>query len=578
MSAKDLIPKIRLWTGCLLFVFVVTHYLNHALGNISLDAMEAGRHLFLAVWRNPVGTVLLYGALILHVLSVLYALFRRRTLRMPFGEAVQVAFGAVIPIMLATHVIANRVAHEVYGLNDTYAYVVLSLWVWDWQQGVLQAIALLVVWIHGCLGLHYWLRLKPSYPRLQPYLFAAALLLPAAALSGFAAAGKQAAFLINDPLWREQTLALINLPGRDAVEWVYQRADTTRIGTAITVGIVLLLRFGRALWERRKRRVTVTYPDGRSVTVEQGCSVLDVSRQAGIPHASVCGGRGRCSTCRVRVAMGSVGLPPPSDEEVKVLRRVAAPVNVRLACQLRPNQDVTVIPLLPATAQPKDGFRKPQYLQGSEREIAILFADLRSFTKFSESKLPYDVVFVINQYFRLMGTAVETAGGRLDKFIGDGVMALFGVDNGLEQGCRDAINAARAMGRALDELNDNLENELDEPLRMGIGIHAGPAIVGEMGFRAATSVTAIGDSVNTASRLEAMTKEFESQLILSRTVTDAAGVDADDFPEHQIQVRGRAEMMTVYVLDKTADLPEQARENNRRNRRGDVNAGAAPAR
>ena len=443
---------------------------------------------------------------------------------------------------------------------------------------LLVGIALLVVWIHGCLGLHYWLRLKPSYPRLQPYLFAAALLLPAAALSGFAAAGKQAAFLINDPLWREQTLALINLPGRDAVEWVYQRADTTRIGTAITVGIVLLLRFGRALWERRKRRVTVTYPDGRSVTVEQGCSVLDVSRQAGIPHASVCGGRGRCSTCRVRVAMGSVGLPPPSDEEVKVLRRVAAPVNVRLACQLRPNQDVTVIPLLPATAQPKDGFRKPQYLQGSEREIAILFADLRSFTKFSESKLPYDVVFVINQYFRLMGTAVETAGGRLDKFIGDGVMALFGVDNGLEQGCRDAINAARAMGRALDELNDNLENELDEPLRMGIGIHAGPAIVGEMGFRAATSVTAIGDSVNTASRLEAMTKEFESQLILSRTVTDAAGVDADDFPEHQIQVRGRAEMMTVYVLDKAADLPEQARENNRRNRRGDVNADAAPAR
>src|SRR5690606_12379662 len=110
---------------------------------------------------------------------------------------------------------------------------------------------------------------------------------------------------------------------------------------------------------------------------------------------------------------------------------------------------------------------------------------------------PYDVVFVINQYFGAMGRAIESSGGRLDKFIGDGVMALFGVERGLEAGCRDAVAAARAMAEALRQLNQHLRHDLREPLRMGIGIHAGPAIVGEMGYRAATSLTAIGDAVNT---------------------------------------------------------------------------------
>ena len=209
--------------------------------------------------------------------------------------------------------------------------------------------------------------------------------------------------------------------------------------------------------------MTLTYPQGRRVTVRRGTSILEASRNAGIPHASVCGGRGRCSTCRVRVGSGREDLPPPGEDKARVLRRVGAAANVRLACQVRPEHDLTITPLLPATAQASDGHARPDYIEGSERELAIMFVDIRAFTQLAEKKLPYDTVFVLNQYFRAMGSAVEESGGQLDKFIGDGVMALFGVDGEPKEGCRQALTAARAIAASLVDLNANLKEDLDGP-------------------------------------------------------------------------------------------------------------------
>lgn len=138
-------------------------------------------------------------------------------------------------------------------------------------------------------------------------------------------------------------------------------------------------------------------------------------------------------------------------------------------------------PLLPPNANPRDGFAKAPSTQGEEQGIAVLFADIRDFTALSEQKLPYDVVFILNRYFRPMGEAIEGAGGRVDKFIGDGIMALFGVDESPEHGSATALQAARNMALRLDKLNDLLKADLPAPLRIGIGIHVGPAIIGEMG-------------------------------------------------------------------------------------------------
>jgi adenylate cyclase len=185
----------------------------------------------------------------------------------------------------------------------------------------------------------------------------------------------------------------------------------------------------------------------------------------------------------------------------------------------------------------------------------VLFADLRAFTRLSEGRLPYDVVFVLNQYFRATGEAIEAQGGRVDKFIGDGIMALFGLDQAPQAACRQALAAARAMGFALEQLNAELAHDLPEPLRIGIGLHVGPAILGDMGYGRASSLTAVGDTVNVAARLETLAKEFEVQLVASTRLAERAGIELGGFEERRIEIRGRRRPLRVRLVPDARALP-----------------------
>jgi adenylate cyclase len=227
--------------------------------------------------------------------------------------------------------------------------------------------------------------------------------------------------------------------------------------------------------------------------------------------------------------------------------------------------EVHVTPLLPPFAHALEGGKRVDFAQGSEREIAILFADIRGFTSLAEGRLPYDVVFILNRYFAAMGRAVESAGGRIDKFVGDGVMALFGVDGDGDAGCRRALTAARTMSLRLVELNHSLSDELSEPLRIGIGIHTGPAIVGEMGYGSATTITAIGDAVNTASRIEGLTKDYRAELVVSEEVLTRAGLTLPLLHREEIEIRGRQEKLTVAVFASGSDLPAPDAESAQAN-------------
>jgi adenylate cyclase len=553
MTPQRLIGTTRLVTGLVLFAYVLTHDLNHALGVISLSALEAGRHVFVAFWQFPPIRYAFYLSILLHLLVALRALFLRRNLRMPLGDFLQFTLGLALPPLLALHVMGTAVANLTFGLNPDYQYVIWSLWVVQPAYALLQSAALLVAWIHGCIGLRGWLRLKPWYGAWRDALYAGALVVPILSLLGFVAAGHAVAQLAQSPDWVRAMLLAARLPDAADIARLYRWLEGAFIGYGIALAAVFAARLLRG-WLSRRRAIEIRYTDGHSVTVQPGTSILEASRLGGVPHAAVCGGRGRCSTCRVRIVSGEHHLPPANDDESRLLLRIGAAPGTRLACQARPTGPVTVAALLPPMAPSHTALRHSAQHHGQEREIAVLFADIRDFTRFAEHRLPYDVVFLLNRYFRAMGEAVTAGGGRIDKFIGDGVMALFGLAGTPRQACLQAIDTAARMSANLEQLNQLFAHDLQQPLRIGIGIHVGPVIVGEMGFAGAQSLTAIGDAVNTASRLESATKEFGCQLLLSAEVAALAGLQLHGLTPHEIPLRGRTAKVTAYAISDAKEL------------------------
>ena len=546
--------RMSLATGCVLFLFLITHLLNHALGLASLAAMDAGRFWFLGFWRSVPGSVLFYSSLILHTALAMYGLFNRRSLRMPLWEAFQIVLGLSIPLFMISHVVGTRLAHEWFGAVDSYERLMYLYWERSPDVGLKQTIFLLIAWTHACVGLHYWLRLKPWYQKWFPACLSVMVLVAALSLAGFSQGGREAARLSADAEWRRGMLSRTGLPNRAQRGELHLARDTLWWGYLGLIALVFAARGARSARERMRKTFRVAYAGGREAVAPVGSTVLEASRAADIPHASVCGGRGRCSTCRVKLLGGTDDLPSAQPEEQRVLERIKAAPDVRLACQLRPGADLSVLLLLPAGADAAQGFAQRGYAAGQERGVAVLFADLRGFTRIAEKKLPYDVVFFLNCYFDVMGEAITKEGGLINQFVGDGVMALFGVEEGPEEGCRQALSAACAIVDAIEEMSKTLADELEEPLRVGIGIHTGPTVVGHMGRGVAKYLTAVGDTVNTASRLQDMTKEYGCRLVISAQVAERAGADVSAFPAHQIEVRNRAAPLTIRAVENPRDV------------------------
>ncbi len=399
------------------------------------------------------------------------------------------------------------------------------------------------------------LRVKRHFHVVAPLLLVTAVLLPTTALLGAVQGARQVAGLAStDPAWlanlRQTGLAV----HPDVVAALWTIALWSWGGYAAALALVLAARGVRALAERRGGTVRIVYPDGRAVRIPKGLSVRDASRRAGIPHASVCGGRARCTTCRVRVLLGVDTLPPPSPAETWALAPLGADRAVRLACQLKPVADISIWPLMPPAATMRDQGRLDVAATGAERLVAILFVDIRASTQLVENRLPYDVVFILNRFFEAVGSAITAAGGSPNQFIGDGMMAMFGTKTDAAAACRQALEAARLIDWHLAEMNRALANELQQPISFGIGIHAGEVIIGTMGYREHAQMTAIGEAVHIASRLQDLTKEYDCQLVVSETVAARAGISLGDFPSHQIQVRGLRAPLAIRAVTSAAAL------------------------
>jgi adenylate cyclase len=549
------VRQIRLGCGLVLFAYLISHFLNHALGNISMDALATGLYYHAGFWQFLPVAIVFYTAALVHTGLGFWALYQRRQFRWKAIEPLQLVLGLSIPALIITHLAGVRLGETLFGHEKLYPQVLFAYWiVWPLKMWLMYAV-MIIAWVHGCIGLYFWLRMKAFYKHAAPFLLAAAVLVPTLAMLGLYQGGRSV--VESDSVeWRAENLSprQVGTPVEQAV--LESIEEDFLIGYLGLLGLVLLARGARALNERRGGMITLSYGNGRTVRVPKGLSVLEASLRYNVPHASVCGGRARCSTCRIRIIGDCTSLPEPSSREAFVLNRVGAGSDpaIRLACQLRPETDLSFFQIfLPQITAASLRTSSPSRI-GEERYLVSMFVDMRGSTKLAEKRLPFDTVFIVNRFLGAVSQAVIECGGQPNQFVGDGQLALFGLASDAQTACRQALKAAAMIAANVDELNLFLKHDLRDPIQFGIGINAGEVIIGDIGYRDHMVFTALGDAVNVAARLQDMTKSLACEAVVSDEVRVSAGLPADALPEQEVAIRGRAEPMIIRVVKKAKTL------------------------
>jgi adenylate cyclase len=546
---KQIESQLRLGSGIILALYVMQHLINHAFGIVSIETAEAYRKTVGAVFQSAPGLLLLYGSLLFHATIALRSIYRRSSLRMSFWQWLQLLLGLSILPLLVGHAVANRGFDQLGNVDPNYYYVVTSLLLKP--VFLVKLVSLIaIIWIHMVIGLHFWLRIKAGYQRYVPYAYTLVVLIPALAYVGLFNMLQQASTWLNDQQRLDQIYAAnIAMPSGD-VEFLRGLEAQSWIVMAALLILTLIARQVRLWYQARQGTYCITCTDGRKVRALNGVSLLEALRNARIPHASVCGGRGRCSTCRVHVNSGLDKLDPASELEARALTRIKAGKEVRLACQLYPQADLAITPLVMAN-QTLNAALHSGGVQGHEEYVVAMFVDMRGSTALGERVLAYDVVFILNRFFTELSSALTDTHGHYAQFAGDGLMALYGLEpERKKHACADALDGAREMFRRIDHLNQQLQREFGETVKMGVGIHGGEAIVGTMGPPKTPLLTAVGDNINIAARLESQTKEIGCDLIVSVQTLETGGIDSSNANIREVEVRGRDNQVQVCTFNR----------------------------
>ncbi|MBA5776464.1 2Fe-2S iron-sulfur cluster binding domain-containing protein [Stappia sp. F7233] len=303
----------------------------------------------------------------------------------------------------------------------------------------------------------------------------------------------------------------------------------------------------------------LSLPDEMRVDFEPGETVLDVLRSHGIHIACACGGKAKCSTCRIWVLEGAADCPERNALERAMAERLRLSANVRLACQLRPTADLTFRRLV---LDETDLRMANQLLRhgamgaGEMRSVVLFFSDVSGFTSFSEALTPYDLMYLLNRYFAQAGEIVERNDGYIDKFVGDGMMAIFGV-KGQEDAALRSVNASLQTLAAVDRLKPFYATMYGIEFDIRIGLHLGDAVIGSVGSPGSERLTAIGDAVNIASRIENANKEAGTRLLISEPLYEAVKEDVEIADFIRVRLRGTLDRITLYEVRKLKDEAER---------------------
>ncbi len=294
----------------------------------------------------------------------------------------------------------------------------------------------------------------------------------------------------------------------------------------------------------------INFLEDKIVTEEDlSLSILQIALKNEIPHVHACGGNGRCSTCRVIILDKQENVEPRNQVESKLAGVKGLETNIRLACQTRVKGDVKLRRLVIDKEDIEIAIAEKGETTGREAKIAILFSDIRGFTTFSEKALPYDAIHILNRYFNRMGIAILENNGYIDKYIGDGLMALFGLkEESPKEVCLNAVKAALHMIDSLAEMNQHLKLHFDLEFKIGIGIHYGNAILGELGHPGKRQFTAIGDSVNMASRIESTTKKAGAPFLISSEMYEIIKTCVNRGRIFETKLKGKTGLYRLYEI------------------------------
>ncbi len=565
---SSLITRLRIITGLILFVYVFMHLLNHSFNLISIESADFVRKEFFSIiWQNPIGIFALYFSLIVHMFLGFYAIIIKKTFKLKMKDWIQIIFPVLALIMLLQHVAVSFIITKIFPGEETYELIFAAIHAAPDEylsNTLLFTFMTIFIWFHGVIGIDSYVKHKSSqnkkfliYLRFLPIFKIFYWIFPTFSVLGFLVGLKEMSFITQIKALENIDKFLFSVLNKyipqDAFPFVFQVKPLVMNYYPIFILIILIL----ILWSVFKikffGKIEVKYPGDKSVFITNGTTILEASKIGNISHQAICGGRGRCTTCRIKVVSDKNDVSKPNVNEIKAIERAGLDDGIRLACQLRPTNNISVIPLLNPNSTVQN-LKNLFNLTGKEQETVILFIDLRDFTKLSETSLPYDVVYILNKYYAACGEVIEKNNGRLDKFIGDGIMAIFDKSNSININSKNAVLSANEISLKMKELNKEIDSEFSKKIKFGIGIHAGNTIVGMMGYGNNVSETVVGDNVNIASRLESLSKKFECELVISKYVANKANMNTIELQPKKVKIRGRKDRLEIFTFNKGSEV------------------------
>lgn len=293
-------------------------------------------------------------------------------------------------------------------------------------------------------------------------------------------------------------------------------------------------------------------PDDVIFECEVGETLLEAALRADLPLTHICGGKAKCSTCRIWVLKGLEECSARAGDEEILAQKLGLNSRIRLACQLRPTADLAFRRLVldeTDIAIASQINRDRHTNAGQLKNVAVFFSDIQGFTEISENLTPFDVMYLLNRYFAQVGEVIENNFGFIDKFVGDGLMAIFGIEDQEDAPLR-AVNAGLQSLAVVDRMKPFFESMYGIDFDVRIGVHWGEAVIGSVGFPGHERLTAMGDVVNLASRVEAANKEAGTRFLITETLYGAVKDDVEVADFIRVRLRGTTDRITLYEIEK----------------------------